>query len=40
MGTKIFQNCDFNFKAPSGRKIIVLFVDFHLGPVAFLYFRK
>ena len=35
------QDCDFNFKAPSGRKIIVMFEDFHLGSFFdSLYFRK
>ena len=35
------QDCNFNFEAPSGRKIIVMFEDFHLERrFDFLYFRK
>ena len=35
------QDCNFNFKAPSGRKIIVMFEDFNLEDnYDFLYFRK
>ena len=35
------QDCSFNFKAPPGRKIIVMFEDFHLEhDYDFLYFRK
>ena len=35
------QDCNFNFEAPSGRKIIVMFEDFHLeARFDFLYFRK
>ena len=35
------QDCNFNFKAPSGRKIIVMFEDFHIEfYFDSLYFRK
>ena len=35
------QDCNFNFKAPSGRKIIVMFEDFNLeDSFDFLYFCK
>ena len=35
------QDCNFNFKAPSGRKIIVMFEDFNLeDSFDFLYFRR
>ena len=35
------QDCNFHFKAPSGRKIIVMFEDFNLEDRHdFLYFRK
>ena len=35
------EDCKFNFKAPSGRKIIVMFEDFDLEDhYDFLYFRK
>ena len=34
------QDCDFNFKAPSGRKIIVEFVHFWLSHIDYLIFRK
>ena len=34
------QDCNFNFKAPSGRKIIVEFVHFFLSRVDYLFFRK
>ena len=35
------QDCEFNFMAPSGRKIIVQFEDFHLEFQSdYLYFRK
>ena len=35
------QDCDFNFKAPSGRKIIVMFEDFNLEDrFDFLHFCK
>ena len=35
------QDCNFNFKAPSGRKIIVMFEDCRLEEdYDYLYFRK
>ena len=35
------QDCEFNFIAPPGRKIIVLFEDFNLEiSYDYLYFRK
>ena len=38
---KLNQDCNFNFKAPSGRKVIVMFEDFNLEDrYDFLYFRK
>ena len=38
---KNYQDCNFNFKAPSGRYIIVMFEDFSLGNKNDrLYFRK
>ena len=35
------QNCQFNFEAPSGRKIIVMFEDFDLEEgFDFIHFRE
>ena len=35
------QNCEFNFMAPAGRRIIVVFEAFNLEDrFDFLYFRK
>ena len=35
------QDCEFNFIAPSGRKVLVLFEDFNLeNHFDYLYFRK
>ena len=35
-----FQDCEFNFMAPAGRKFIVLFEDFDLEQGNYLYFHK
>ena len=34
------QDCQFNFEAPPGRRIVVFFQDFHLWIHVFLHFRK